>query len=167
MVENRYVSTKEHVKEMYAYSQLKNPISIFLMASLAVLWVIELALCIWLQQFPVYSVVFLIAAPIVIGLWVFSYFKAVKLHIKREQELYGGAREIVVTADDDTFNFCPGGENRKSLYYSQIKKVRRTKNLIIVISDANLMYVLRKDSFTQGNEEKFYDILGENRVNFK
>ena len=140
MIENRYTGSDENVKEMYSYIFFKSPMNIFLgIVCLAGLLVETIIFAVF-QHFPL-SYIASIALVVFIVLYIIiSYFSAIKSHRKRQKELHGGYREVVITADEDSLHVTVGKDESARLYFSQIKK---------------------------GSEDEFYDLVLENKVDVK
>jgi len=79
--------------------------------------------------------------------------------VKRDAEVHG--KEISVeTIVTDAFiqNTATTGAVNK-LEYDKIRNVVQTKNLILLRSKANLIYIFRKDTFTKGTKDDFIAFL--------
>ena len=111
--------------------------------------------------------VFLLCAIVfLIAVRVSNYFRIIKLSQKRYIELYGDVvNDITITVTEDVIRFCSSVTEDIELKFSNVKKVFRTKHLVVFRSDAKIMYNLRLDSFTKGTPEEF--ILFLNSKGFK
>ncbi|MBO6062113.1 MAG: YcxB family protein [Clostridia bacterium] len=84
---------------------------------------------------------------------------------KQMQEQSGG-KDIncrIVFTDEKAENTSTGVEGRVQLNYADIKTVRKSRSLVILITKARLGHILRRDSFTVGNEPEFLEFIKERR----
>lgn len=84
---------------------------------------------------------------------------------KQMQEQSGG-KDIdcrLIFTDEKAENSSRGMEGRVQLNYADIKTVRKSRSLIILITRAKLGHILRRDSFTVGAEPEFLEFIKERR----
>ena len=168
LFENRYIRTSEDIKEAYKYQFFKRTSRVVLYALMAAMWILYIVMSVISGDFSPLTIFMITFIPIWFALMFFIYLRSVKIHNARESEMLGGKPlEIEFSANDEGICIKASDGSDISLYYSQIKMVVRTKNLIIIVTKANLMHILRKDSFTVGNEEDFLHFMLENRVKVK
>ncbi|MBQ4341543.1 MAG: YcxB family protein [Clostridia bacterium] len=65
--------------------------------------------------------------------------------------------------DEKAVNSSHGMESRIELDYADIKRVVKTKHLIVLVTRAKLGHMLRRDSFTVGTEPEFLEFIKERR----
>ena len=87
--------------------------------------------------------------------------------VKRDSEFHGKeiSIETIVTNEYIQNTASTGAVNK--LEYDKIKNVAQTKNLILLRSKANLIYIFRKDTFAKGNKEDFADFLRSKGIKIK
>ena len=78
------------------------------------------------------------------------------------EQANGKPIEATITfSNEKAVNESHGMEGRIELNYADIRKVKRSKNLIILVTKARLGHMLRRDSFTLGTEEEFMEFIKE------
>lgn len=110
----------------------------------------------------------MILPPVIILCHFFIYYSSVRSFVKVSEELLDGKPfevQTVVTEEVIKLTATNGAVNE--LVYSKIKNALMTKNLILVPSKANLIYIFRKDSFTKGTPEEFILYLRSKRIKVK
>ena len=87
--------------------------------------------------------------------------------VKRDSEVHGKeiSVETIVTNEYIQNTASTGAVNK--LEYDKIRNSVQTKNLILLRSKANLIYIFRKDTFTKGNKEDFISFLNGKGVKIK
>lgn len=156
LFENSYVRNKELAKEIYFYSYFQRKLIVVFYILLAVSFSTNIYLIIFKQ---IYNWSVLILVPSFLLFQIYGYFRQVNLAVKRDNEV--SRKEIVVetivTNEYIQNTDSTGAVNR--LEYNNIKSVVQTKNLILLYSKANLIYVFRKDTFTKGTKDEFITYL--------
>lgn len=163
--ENSYTRTNELAKEIYQYIYYKRPIYIFFDIVLGLGFFANLATLIF-EQYCNVSV--FVTVALFFTLQFYLYFKSVKNLLKRDQEITNGNAicvNIIVTNDFILNTSSTGSVNE--IPFSKIKKAIQTKNLILIRSEANLLYIFRKDSFTKGNASEFITYLNQKGFKMK
>ena len=79
--------------------------------------------------------------------------------VKRDIEVHGKeiSVETIVTDDFIQNKASTGAVNKLEL--NRIKNAAQTKNLILLRSKANLIFIFRKDTFTKGSKDDFIAFL--------
>ncbi len=87
--------------------------------------------------------------------------------VNRDSEVHGKeiSVETIVTNEYIQNTASTGAVNK--LEYDKIRNSVQTKNLILLQSKANLIYIFRKDSFTKGDIESFIRFLNGKGVKIK
>ena len=157
LFENNYTRTKELAKEIYQHFYFKRPLNIIFDVLFGLSFIANIVSLI-LGQYSNNGV--LIFAPLFIAFQFYLYFKAVSVMIKRDNEVNSDNPIHVETIVTDEFirNTASTGSVNE-IPYSKIKKAIQTKNLILLWSKANLIYIFRKDSFTKGDTAEFIAFL--------
>jgi hypothetical protein len=162
LFENSHVRDKATVKEMYSYEFFKKRKQIVLFALLAFFVILYVGVIIWeYVYFGIWSMNYWIIAlylliPI---LEVLMYIVSVKTTLKRDIEMFGKELEakFKVTSDSIICESMTGSVTETG--FDKIKSAAQTKNLIVLRSKANLLFVFRKDGFSIGTKEDFVAFL--------
>lgn len=164
LFENSYVRNKELAKEIYRYFYFQRKFLVvcyvFLLISFFanILSAIFESACHW-------SVVILV--PSLFAFQFVCYYAHVKNLVKRDLEVHG--KEICVqTVVTDAYirnTASTGAVN--DLEYANIRYAIQTKNLILLRSKANLLYIFRKDTFTKGDAQSFLAYLNSRGIQVK
>ncbi len=88
--------------------------------------------------------------------------------VSRDNEVNGGNSihvDTIVTNEFIQNTSSTGSVNR--IPYSKIKKVIQTKNLILLRSEANLVYIFCKDTFSKGTPDEFLTFLSKKGLKVK
>lgn len=156
LFENSYVRDKQLAKEIYGHHFFRRKFMIicYIVASLSLIAnIVNAVLYGSLYLFGFIIGLFLLAYPVV------NYFIVVNTVVKRDMEMHGKevTAESIVTEDYIQNTLSTGAII--SVEYSKIKKAAQTRNLILLFSDANLIYIFRKDGFTKGTTDEFITFL--------
>ena len=155
--ENKYTKDKESIREYLNYFYFRKPILMVLNIFFALIFVFTVASFFYPPIFP-YSGLKALYIVLPLFIWtvtILRYFKALKLSVMRDREINNGNQIDMhyIVSDEKVEVCCESIETKNSVYLSQVKKVVKTKNFIILITEAKLSFVLRKDSFTKGTSE--------------
>jgi hypothetical protein len=93
-----------------------------------------------------------------------SYRSQVKALVQRDREMSGGdplCCEITVSDEEMTLTAL---ESRSPVSINNLKSAFVTENYIVVITKARLMFIFRKDSFTEGDADSFIAFLKEKGI---
>lgn len=162
--ENRFVRDEQTAKEVYQYWYFKKPVMIF---AYVVLGLYSLACTIGLildfqsakESLPILAmIVFMVTFMIV------SYFSQVRAMLMRDREMSGGENLCCDISVSDEEIVLSALDNRTPISWSNVKGAFVTKNYIVVLTKARLMFILKKDSFTKGDEAGFLSFLREKGV---
>ena len=161
---NSYIRNKDLAKEMYGYIFFRRNYLFVAYIVLLISFIINLISLITTGATNWFVFVFV---PLFLLLRLFSYLQAIKLMLKRDSEVCGGPFEVksIVTEDFIEHTGSTGGVNR--LEYNKIKKCNQTKNLILLQSDAKLIYVFPRNGFSVGNCDEFLDFLRNKGIKVK
>lgn len=165
LFENTYVRNKVLVKELYAFYFFRRP--------LIIVSYIVLALSIPLHLYN-YFMSGWDAVHSLLVLLIFYFFLRIPLYfhqvntvLKRDRELFDGEISISTVVTDQYLEGTgpDGAVNRLS--FEKIKKAYQTKNLILLRSKSNLVFIFRKDTFTRGSVDEFKAFLRSKRIKIK
>lgn len=156
LFENSYVSNKEIAKEIYRYFYFQRRFIVVCHFLLAFSFLVNLIMAILGKS---YSWVVFIFAPLLVLYRVFCYFHQVNTMVKREREVHGEQLGVQILVTDDYIQNTASNGAVNRLEYGNIRSAVRTKNLILLRTKANLIYIFRKDAFTIGTEDEFIAFL--------
>lgn len=157
--ENRYTLTKSVVRE-FKYRMLK-PVLTAVLAG--VFGAIMIALGVYAHETHkiLLGVVLLILGAMFIVVTEADINRTWKMMC--EQANHKPIEAIVTFTDEKAVNASRGMESRIELDYADIKKVVVTKNLIVLVTKAKLGHMLRRDSFTVGDEKGFLEFIEQKK----
>lgn len=166
---NEYIRDKSVAKETYGWWFFKRPIMIVLYSLIGFYSVLVLATIIFLPETEhiFTSVIVLVAYALYLGMMLFSYRSQVKMMDRRDRELSHGAPLVCKVEATDTSLVFYALESRQSVMLCDIKYAFITEGYISVITNARLMYTLKKDAFTLGDAESFVAYLREKGIKVK
>lgn len=161
LFENSYVRNKELAKEIYRYYYFQRKLLVVCYALISLSFLANIL--IWIFE-KTYSLGVIIFVPLFFLLQFYSYFRQVNTMVKRDDETHGKAIsvETIVTNEYIQNTASTGAVNR--LEYDKIKNSVQTKNLILLRSKANLIYIFRKDTFTKGDKESFIRFINSKGI---
>lgn len=157
LFENKYIRSKELVKEVTRSLILKSPAFIVLYVIMSLCLIIN----IWSSAItgeyditiPVYVIVFAICLAVI-------YMSNSSRIIKADNELNGGQpMEISSVVTEDGIKCTCSNGSVNDIAFASIKKVRSTKNIVFIVTKAKLSYIFPKDSFTKGTADEFEAFL--------
>lgn len=164
LFENSYVRDKKFAKDIYKYLYFHRVsiivsyvfLSLFFCANI-LLWIFE----------EYYNLFVLVLVPSLFAFRLYSYFRSVKLMVKRDSEVHGKevTVESVVTGEGIQSSVSTGSVS--TLAIGNIKKAVNTKKFILLHTEAKLLYIFPKDKFTKGNAEDFIKFLKDKGIKVK
>ena len=168
LFENRYVRTKEHIKEMYRYILFVGSGAIASHILTFVLIAINVAIIVTDKSMSSYSYIVIFVIITFPLMRVMNYFRAVNFTVNKDMELNnGGMAYISLDVREDVFTFASTSGSRSDVSYMELRSVKQTKNLILLSTDTNICYVFPKDSFTKGSAIGFKEFLKSKGFNIK
>ena len=168
LFENRYVRTKEHIKEMYRYILFVGSGAIASHILTLVLVALNVAIIVTDKSMSSYSYIVLFVIITFPLMRVMNYVRAVSFTVNKDMELNnGGMAYISLDVGEDIFTFTSTSGSRSDVSYMELRSVKQTKNLILLSTDTNICYVFPKDSFTKGSATGFKEFLKSKGFNVK
>ena len=164
LFENSHVRNQELAKEIYRYYYFQRKWLVVCNALLLLSFLSNIFISIFAKTYN-WSV--LVFVPLFFLFQFYSYFRQVNTMVKRDREVHGKeiSVETIVTNEYIQNTASTGATNK--LYYDNIRNTVQTKNLILLRSKANLLYVFRKETFTKGDTESFLRFLNDKGVKIK
>lgn len=164
LFQNRYTRTEEWIKECNRYALFRNPLMMVVHVLSALMIGNGLYELFFLRVIGVPAFV----APVLFyTVIILLYFRMNALTKKRNQELYGGHFEVVTDVTEDGIKQTLSNGAVFFISYASIKRCAQTQHFILLISDAKMMYALRKGCFTIGFEDEFLTFLQKKGVPVK
>lgn len=164
LFENKFVRDESTAKEIYGYWYFRKPLMIAVYVALG-FYALSCILGFILdfdsarESMPVFAMILFFVAFVLI-----SYRSQVKAMIQRDKEMSGGEPlccTVSVSSEEITLSTL---ESRSPVSMSNVKSAFLTKNYIVVITKARLMFILKKDSFTMGDTASFIAFLKEKGI---
>jgi len=161
LFENKYIRDEKIMKEVYQYFYFKRPLYLVIDTIVGLMFVANIAL--WLSGKGM-NIAVLIAVPLFLLIRFIIYRGAVDMLIKQDQDMYKGkpvkVQNFVTESGIKTVIF----KGVNTISYAKIKHAIKTRHLIIVCAQNNMMYVFEQDSFTKGTAGGFTAFLKEKGV---
>ena len=164
LFENSYTRNRELAKEMYGYIFFRRNYLFVAYIVLLISFIINLILLITTGITNWFVFIFV---PFFLLLRLFTYLQSIKLMLKRDNEVCGGPFEVKTIVTEEFIQYTSSSGSVNKLEYSKIKKCNQSKNLILLQSDAKLIYVFKKDGFSVGNCYEFLDFLRNKGIKVK
>lgn len=159
LFENKYTRNKELAKKLYGYiffkrkqAMIANICMIFIIVLYTVAYAFfKTSLYLWCSLF---------IGVLFIFFKVFAYFISIKNLIKRDAETNGGnPLEISINVTDKYIEHSTSSGSVGKLEYGSIKSIKKTKDMIFIMSKAKLIFVLPVYTFTLGNADDFVKFI--------
>ena len=156
---NRYTMTKETLREFTWHGG--RYILVFIIAGIAVLVGFVSFLEPYIKWGLLDNLPILIAAVLLAAWLVYGFFAMINRNWKRMTEQAGGESFVLTMTFSEDGGVIENSRtgSRLELDYAQVRRMLSTKNLIAVITEAKIAYVLRKDSFVLGDAEEFIKFI--------
>lgn len=164
LFENSYVRDEQMLKEIYKYLFFKRKSMVISYIILFLCFLVNLLMALFDGIFNYYILVFV---PLLLAFRFFNYIYQVNIVLKRDAEMHDNeiAIEVIVT-NEFVQNTASNGSVSK-LEYDKIKRVTQTKNYILLLSKAKLIYIFKKDCFTKGTPENLMVFLKNKGIKVK
>lgn len=165
LFKNSYTKDKDLLKEIYKYFYFKRPIPIIVIIITILLLIKTIIEYIMYGYFN--HITFLIAI-IYLEFKVIYYFKIVSTQLNSDLELNNSKPlEVKTIVTDDFIQNKASNGAVNEITYSKLKRGYQTKNLILFISKANLIYIFRKDTFLNGDFNDFIKFIQSKGIKIK
>ena len=164
LFKNSYTRNKELAKEIYRfyYFQRKWLVVIYILFALSFLSNIVLA-----AVGESYNIGVLIFVPLFVVLQFYCYFYQVNTMLKRDDEVHGKEIEVKTIVTDNFIQNTASTGSVNQIEYDKIRNAIQTKNMILLRSKANLIYIFRKDTFEIKTKEEFISFLKAKGIKVK
>jgi len=164
LFENSYIRNKELAKEIYRYYYFQRKWLVVCYVLISLSFLASILIAIFEETFN-WSV--LVFVPLLFLFQLYCYFRQVNTMVKRDSEVHGKeiSVETIVTNECIQNTASTGAVNK--LEYDKIRSAVKTKNLILLRSKANLIYIFRKDTFSKGTKDEFIAFLASKGIKVK
>ena len=164
LFENSYVRDKKFAKDIYKYLYFHRVSIIVSYVFLSLIFCANILLWIFEEY---YNLFVLVLVPSLFAFRLYSYFRSVKLMVKRDSEVHGKevTVESVVTGEGIQSSVSTGSVS--TLAIGNIKKAVNTKKFILLHTEAKMIHIFPKDTFTKGNAEDFIKFLKDKGIKVK
>jgi hypothetical protein len=165
LFENSYVRNKKLAKELYWYIYFQRPIHIAINIIMILCFLVQMLLFVWNPYSS--NIGYLIFVPLYFLLCLLRYTANVRVMTKRDKEINGSEISVTTIVTDEYIQstLSNGGVNK--LEYQNIKYAKKTKNLILLRSKAELIYIMQRDAFSVGTEDAFLMFLRDKGIKIK
>jgi hypothetical protein len=164
LFENKHTRNKELAKEIYKYYYFQRKIYVF---AYTILWLSFFANLVIAIAGEPYNVTAFVCAPLLFSLSFFLYHYQVNTLLKRDMELYGKEIEVETVVTDELIHNTAANGAVNEMTFDKIKGAVQTKNLILLRTKANMVWIFRKDSFSVGSKEEFISFLKNKGIKVK
>lgn len=164
LFENSYVRDKQMLKEIYKYYFFKRKSMVVSYIILFLCFLVNLLMALFDGIFNYFILVFI---PLLLALRFFYYYRQVDIVLKRDAEMHDKEITIEVIATNEFIQNTASNGSVNKLEYNRIKSVTQTKNFILLLSKAKLIYIFKKDNFTKGTPEDFIVFLRNKGIKVK
>lgn len=157
LFKNSYTKNQELLKEIYSYYFLRRPFAMIL-NTLACVLLLKTIIEWFINDFLNLPVIFLLIFYFILR--YFSYKNIISRQIKADLELNKGEPlkvKTIVTEEMIQYTASNGAINEVT--YDNLKKWFQTKNLILILSKANLINIFQKDTFEEKNADEFISFI--------
>ena len=163
--ENQYIRSKEFFNKYYCYVFFKRPVSIVVNILYVLMFVIGILLTIF--QGGLFSIFYICFPLLLRSTTILRFLRGKKLRYNQDLETNCGVPvEIRLSVTENEIEILNISKESKTIIpFTQIKKLIRTKNLYIMITQSKLGIIFVKDCFIKGTFEEFERFL--NNKGFK
>lgn len=111
------------------------------------------------------NVLFSLGVVVLIGIWicVWTPRSNAKKAWKALQNQYGDSAKRVTRFYNDHLEIS-GDCAEKSIPYSDIREIKQSQNLLLLVCADKVGIMLAKDGFTRGDEQTIYALIGGNKI---
>ncbi len=164
LFENSYIRNKQLAKEIYMYYYFQRKWLVVCYALLLLAFLANILISIFEKTYNWSIFVFV---PLFFLFQFYCYFRQVNTMVNRDSEVHGKeiSVETIVTNEYIQNTASTGAVNK--LEYYKIRSAVQTKNLILLRSKANLIYIFRKDTFTKGTKDELIAFLVSKGIKVK
>ena len=164
LFENSYVRNKELAKEIYRYYHFQRKPLVVCHIIILLSLVANLLAVIFDEKHNLGIIVF---SLFYFFARLFSYYNQVNAMVKRDNEMYGKEITVETIVTDEFIQNTASTGSVNKIEYDKIRSAAQTKNLILLRSKANLIYIFRKDTFTKTNAQMFVAFLKSKGIKVK
>ncbi len=159
LFENSYIRDRQLAKEIYGYYYFHRKwlVGCYIILFISFIVNILISMISIFDKTINWCVLFFV--PLFFLFQLYCYYRQANTMVNRDKEVHG--TEIIVdtiVTNEYIQNTASTGAVNKIEFF-KIRNAVQTKNLILLRSKANLIYIFRKDTFTIGTKEDFIQFL--------
>lgn len=158
-----YKVNRDTYKELYKYTMFQRPIKIIWNIILLLAFLFDLFLTIFCD----YVAGALFFVPLIYVFEVFLYYRNISLSIKRNNEMKHENEFTTYEFYEEHFVFISSSGGKVEVDLSDIRRFRKSKKFVFLLSKANLAYWFPIDSFEVGSFEEFKSYLCRKGIKVK
>ena len=156
LFQNKYTRTEDWIKECNRYALFRTPLMMVVHILSALMIGNGLYELFFLRIIGVPA----FASPILFyTVILLLYFRMNALTKKRNKEMYGDRFEVISDITEESITQTLSNGATFVIPYTSIKRCAQTAHYLLLISDAKIIYALRKGGFTIGSDEEFLVFL--------
>ena len=164
LFKNSYTRNKELAKEIYRFYYFRRKLAVLFYALFAFAFLLNIVL---LALGKSYNVGAFVVGPLYFVFQLCCYFIQVNTMVKRDYEIHGKEIEVETIVTDTYIQNTASTGGVNQIEFAKIRYAIQTKNMILLRSKANLIYIFRKDTFEIGTKEEFVSFLKEKGITVK
>ena len=167
LFKNEFTRTPDAYRALNKYWYFKRPFPVvcfcyFALYILGLIWAAINALV----EPSTFIICFLTVAALS-GLYIFTYFRQIKMTKKRDIEMMGKPEyDVSLTIDNEQITHT-AGDCVNTVKLSSIKKAFRNEGYLFLLTEAKLTVILKEDSFTVGSLDELLTFLSERSIKVK
>ncbi len=161
---NHYTRNKELAKEIYFYYYFKRKLLIVAYVLFLISFLANIVEAILYQTYSIWVLIFV---PLFLAAQFYCYIRQVNAMVKRDAEVHGKEIEVETVVTDTFIQNTASTGSVNKVEYDKIRNAVQTKNLILLRTKANLIYIFRKDAFEIGTKEEFVSFLLSKGISVK
>lgn len=175
-LQNHYFMDKSHLEEGLRVTMRRTPLSIFLYVLYAavILFTVDRIVFLLNLGVPVRSIaaLFVCLAVLVLMLMFRLFFMAklsARAQMRRKEELLNTDRfEVCASFTPEVLEISASvNSEHLSVGYDKLKRVFRTKRLIVLMTKQRQLFLLDRQGFVNGTEADFWKLIAEKRPDLK
>lgn len=167
LFENKYKRNKSVAKEVWGYWFFKKPLMklLFLLLGLnALICIVAIFMNVGNKTEMLYTLIIDALLPLIIFA---SYYSQVKSMTNREGEIGNGEDILCTVAINEKDIELSMLDSLQTVPLDRIKYGFLTENYIGLVTQARLLFILKKDSFTKGSLDGLLSFLSDRKIKIK
>lgn len=160
LFENKYTKTKRFFRETYFYDHFKKSFNVILMLFMAALLAPNLFFAVKSSWHDIISDISVGIGILFFIIYFIAYPVRVSLAVKNEKKINSGSENVyTVSATENKILYHAPSCTEIEISFAKIKKIHKSKNYIMLISQDDTIYAFQKDKFTKGTYDDFIKFI--------